>query len=504
MRAGIQLFAHLLTPAARRFEAALQDPQAAQQRVQAWICDRLIASPYGQSLGIRSLADWEKIPIVDYEALRPWIFPTASVPPDLPHSRLTPDPVLFYERTAGTQGAAKWIPYTPALRRSFNHLFCVWAQDLIRQGPTFSRGKLYFCISPQFAGSSSALQDDSAYLDGWLRWLLRPFWVGVDLDTPFASVAAFQHQLAISLLQEAHLEIISIWSPSFLPLLLDYIQTHQVSLRREANLSPRRDRLLAATPIPWTELWRDLKLISCWDSVASADPADSLRSRFPGVLVQGKGLLATEAPMTVPLLAAHGYVPLLDEVFFEFQDPQGNLHRLHQLQGGQDYTIILSQKGGLYRYNIGDRVRVSHFYQQTPCLEFLGRTAGVSDLVGEKLTETFVQQILAQVPLADGQFRCLAPVLTSPPHYWLLLDRSDRPAPAIAALLDTALCQNPQYHHARQLGQLAPPRVLIHPTLPGRLIQCWIAAGKVWGDLKHPLLLTTPLPAEWCMALLAD
>ncbi|MDJ0694669.1 GH3 auxin-responsive promoter family protein [Mastigocoleus sp. MO_188.B34] len=34
---------------------------------------------------------------------------------------------------------------------------------------------------------------------------------------------------------------------------------------------------------------------------------------------------------------------------------------------------------------IGDRVRVTHFYQSTPCLEFLGRTQEISDLVGEKL-----------------------------------------------------------------------------------------------------------------------
>ena len=42
-------------------------------------------------------------------------------------------------------------------------------------------------------------------------------------------------------------------------------------------------------------------------------------------MVQGKGLLVTEAPMTIPLISAQGCVPVLDEVFFEFEDESGKL-----------------------------------------------------------------------------------------------------------------------------------------------------------------------------------
>ena len=63
----------------------------------------------------------------------------------------------------------------------------------------------------------------------------------------------------------------------------------------------------------------------------------------------------------------------------------------------REYDIVLTQHGGLYRYRIGDRVRVTRFYQATPCLEFVGRSDAVCDLTGEKLHERF-----ASLPGASG------------------------------------------------------------------------------------------------------
>src|SRR5207253_1141539 len=71
-----------------------------------------------------------------------------------------------------------------------------------------------------------------------------------------------------------------------------------------------RLRLLRADPIPWDQLWPALKLLSCWTDGSSGLFVDSLSRRFPGVLLQGKGLLATEAPITIPLIYAPAPVPL--------------------------------------------------------------------------------------------------------------------------------------------------------------------------------------------------
>lgn len=460
IRSWIKAFGYLLAPASKRFHTALAQPQQAQKRVQRRLVKQLRACEYGQQFNIRSLEDWHQLPIVSYEDLQPWIERST-----LRSSPLTPKRILFYEPTSGSSGPIKQIPYTRSLRRSFNHLFCVWAHDLIMYGPKFSKGKLYFSITPSFSKTSSqGTTDDTDYLDSWLRWLLKPFLViAASAKTP----EAFKENLAKTLLQTKDLEIISVWSPSFLTAQLDYIQARVPS------------------DISFSDRWPHLKLISCWDSATAADSAEGLRQHFPDVLIQGKGLLATEAPMTVPLIAAKGQVPLLDEVFFEFEDAKGDIYELHQLSEGETYEVIVSQMGGLYRYRMGDRVQVTHYFLKTPCLKFVGRGKDISDLVGEKLHIQFVSDVIDRLDLAGSQFQSLTPVLEPKAHYALLLDSAEADCEKIAQQLETLLCQSYHYRLARSLDQLAPARVVISANIAEQLAAKKCESGQRWGDIKH-------------------
>lgn len=495
MRLIIKLFAKLLTPAANRFHSALKNPQASQQAVQKDILQRLLKSEYGKSLNIKSVADWHRIPIVAYHDIEKWILQQKENNQPI----LTSENIIFYEKTSGSRGAAKLIPYTKSLRSSFSQMFCVWAHDLIVHGANFSTGKIYFCISPQLGKKEDpkvGLSDDSEYLDGWLKWFLSPFLISPRGLNSLGD-AEFKNRLSQALLLSENLEIISIWSPSFLKVILDYIQTNRTEILSEISdrLSPQRRQLLLGVEIPWMLVWGELKLISCWDSANAADGAEFLRSLFPNVLVQGKGLLATEAPMTIPLIPARGCVPMLNQVFFEFEDADGKIHRLHEVEIGGVYEIILSQKGGLYRYRIGDRIRVTHFYLNTPCLQFLGRTQEISDLVGEKLHSEFVRQVLDSLPLQGTFFKSLVPV-KQPQHYILLLESAKVHPQELAQLLDDALQQSPQYRHARLLNQLQPVRVLVSSRIPEIIALFKTRSGKKWGDLKHDILSTTPIDEE--------
>ncbi len=501
MRLIIQLFGKLLSPASGRFHNALGNPQLAQQRVQEEICKNLVNSEYGRFLKINDIQNWQNIPIVEYYEIENWIVKGK----DNKKSLLTSDEILFYEKTSGSRGAAKLIPYTKSLRRSFNQMFCVWADDLIKNAPQLCTGKIYFCISPNLTPSEDkeqeiGLADDSQYLDGWLRWLLSPFLVSPRGLNRLDDAEKFKHQLSQALLIAEDLEIISIWSPTFLKVILDYIQIHRQRLTRELGnriSQERRQILLEYGEIPWNLIWKHLKLISCWDSVNAADGAGFLRDLFPNVLVQGKGLLATEAPMTIPLIAAGGYVPVLDEVFFEFEDEQGKIYLLHELEKGRIYEIILSQKGGLYRYRIGDRIRVTHFYKATPCLEFMGRNREVSDLVGEKLHAAFVRQVVDSLSITEANFKTMVPVKKPQEHYLLFLDKTNTEPTIIAEKLDLALQNSPHYRHARLLGQLQPARVIVNPHIQEIITLSQISSGKKWGDLKYDILVTTPIMEEF-------
>ena len=492
MRWLVKGLGHLLSPISRRFYRALTQPQVAQREVQQRLIKHLQHCEYGHSFGIQSCDDWQRLPIVQYDDLKPWIARSRAQP----HQPvLTPEPIRFYEPTSGSSGPVKHIPYTRSLLGAFNHLFCLWAHDLITHGPAFSTGKLYFSISPSFTGQSTVspgTHNDSDYLAPWLRGLLRAFWV---MPPGAQTPSAFKENLARILLTTEALEIISIWSPSFLTAQLNYIYTHRQRLQHvlQDHLSSERSRLLRQGDMDWSRLWPQLKLISCWDSVTAADGAAGLRSQFPNVLVQGKGLLATEAPMTLPLMAAEGYVPLLDQVFFEFEDSRGQCLQLHQLAVGQEYEVIVSQTGGFYRYRMGDRVRVTHRFLDAPCLQFLGRGQAVSDLVGEKLHFQFVSSVLDHLDLPVGCFQSVVPVCQPTHHYVLLLSHCDREVSGLAQQFEQALCQSFHYHLARQLGQLAPARVVVSATIAEQLSALRAQAGQRWGDIKHPRLTVVPI-----------
>jgi hypothetical protein len=506
MRQIIKIFGQLLAPTANRFLNLLKEPQAAQRSIQKKIFYRFSSSKYGNSLGIKAVENWSQIPIIKYQDIEDLIWQELATKKSL----LTSEKIIFYEKTSGSRGPAKLIPYTNSLRSSFNQMFCIWAHDLIVKGLPLSTGKIYFCISPQIVNSTSdssdssvGLQDDSEYLDRWLKWLLSYFVILPAKVNQTPNVEEFKHSLAKTLLKTEDLEIISIWNPSFLKVHLDYIQTHQFRLHGELKnqISAKRQTLLLEPQIPWPEIWPELKLISCWDSANAAEQAQFLRSLFPNVMVQGKGLLATEAPMTIPLIAAGGCVPLLNEVFFEFEDRHGKIYQLHELEIGSTYEIIISQKGGLYRYRIGDRIRVTHYYFNTPCLEFIGRTETTSDLVGEKLHEDFVSDVLGDLQLEGTFFKTLVPVTQPTPHYILLLDRANRSVDLIAQELDEKLKRSHHYQYARLLGQLLPARVLVSPQIPDLVTAYYISLGRKWGDIKHQILVNKAIDVEFLKQL---
>jgi hypothetical protein len=215
-------------------------------------------------------------------------------------------------------------------------------------------------------------------------------------------------------------------------------------------------------------------------------------------------LLATEAPMTFPLIEAGGFVPLAGEVFYEFFDDRGNVSLLHELEAGREYEIVVTQKGGLYRYLIGDKIRVTHFYEATPCFEFTGRSDAVSDLVGEKLNETFAQSCLSKLPLGSSRFQALLPVMPERArcHYVLVVDELPACSSSIESQLDEALCEAYHYRTARRLGQLDAARLRVTPRARDAYYDYFISKGMKWGDIKHQYLVRDIKDAANLMAML--
>lgn len=141
------------------------------------------------------------------------------------------------------------------------------------------------------------------------------------------------------------------------------------------------------------EWWPDLKLISCWTQGPSATYLPFIEELFPGVEIHGKGLLSTEAVTTVPV--GESYPLAYHSHFFEFLSDCGDVYPCWELEQNRCYEVVQTTAGGLVRYRSGDWVRVTDFYGDVPCLEFLTRD-GVCDHFGEKLSFRFLRDSLSE------------------------------------------------------------------------------------------------------------
>jgi hypothetical protein len=516
-----------LAPEARAFERALGAPAAAQDAVLRRLVAGLAGTQYGRAHGLGAAdghaAFAARLPVVTYDDLRPWVErqmrETAPV--------LVPGPVRVWEKTSGSAGPAKYVPYPAALRRSFGRLFRLWLADLLSHGPSLESGRTWISVSPRLgppetvaAGAPVGLDSELDHVDGALRALLAPFmvvppWVGRMRDPE-----SVKRVLACALVA-GRCEVLSVWSPAFLLALLDWIGRHRALVAADLRAGavsveggslrlpppvPGVLRALGSEPIPWRRVLSELKLVSCWADGPAAALAAELARALPEVPIQGKGLLATEAPLTVPWTAAGGCVPLLHEVFLEFADESGATCRLHELSAGAEYSLIVTQAGGLARYRIGDRVRVSAFHRGTPVLAFVGREGLVSDMVGEKLDERFVRAELDALPLIPGGFRMLLPSRRpgAPARYVLLVDRAavaaGAPVVDLAGRLDGRLQRAHRYREARLLGQLDPPQIVVLPSAQDRLLDAIEAAGTPRGAVKPASMVRDPALAERLLA----
>ena len=95
---------------------------------------------------------------------------------------------------------------------------------------------------------------------------------------------------------------------------------------------------------------------------------------FPISLLEPKQPYYVEAPILIKAPQTEHCLPFLPEVFFEFIDDQKKIFRVHELAKNKIYGVIVSQKSGLYRYQLNTKVQVSKGYRNTPSFKVVHDT----------------------------------------------------------------------------------------------------------------------------------
>jgi hypothetical protein len=365
---------------------------------------------------------------------------------------------------------------------------------LARQQPSILFGPAYWSITPpnqpaekETSAVPIGFADDASYLGGVKSRLVRSAMISPGGFNAATSLDEFRFRSLLCLLRQRDLRLISVWHPSFLTLLLDALPNHWNEIVKQISLenTNRARELEHADSHKPGSLWPLLCVISCWGDAHAELSLDDVRRRFPNVLVQPKGVLATEAFVTIPIGGCHPVA--VRSHFFEFIDEQGRVHRVHELREQETYEVVVTTAGGLWRYRMHDQIQVTGFLGKTPSLRFIGRRGNVSDLFGEKLSEVFVARAI-QKTLADcdvkPQFALLAPDEDAAGWHYTLYAEGTLPDTA-AGTLDCILRQNPHYDHCRGLGQLRPVRVF-RITGHGyeKMAIRMVAEGKRLGEIK--------------------
>jgi len=506
-------------PESAKFRYSTRRLEETQRRRLTDLLSKNCSSRFGRKYdfgSIRSVEEFQsRVPMMDETTLRAYADEIADGHKDV----LFPGLPDCLQPTSGSTAGSKLIPYSRALRREYQAGIAPWVADMFWRYPQLLSGSAYWSISP--AGHHSrqtrgglriGFEDDSEYLSPIFRRLLgRTLAVPAEVSQ-IEDMDSFRYVTLIFLLKAGNLSFVSIWNPTFLTLLVKPLEGWFLAITDDI----RRGTLHPPTRLPdclfealsrrlggpdakrageldriyreragnskslFRKIWPRLRVISCWADAAAQMPAEQLKDFFPEADILPKGLMATEGVVSIPKTGLSAGVLAIRSHFYEFlpEDGEGPVTAWN-LRTGCRYSVMLTTGGGLYRYQLNDRVEVTGFLNQCPLLKFVGRAANVSDLYGEKLHEAHVVEVLEQLFKEESprpSFTLLAPDAEEG-RYALYIAGDARPSSEkIAqwrALMESELCKNFHYDYCRRIGQLSP--VEIH----------WIEQGSTFASQRY-------------------
>jgi hypothetical protein len=490
------------------------------------------ATKFGRTHHFEALsmvADFQTLPLSEYEDYDDSVEALKAGN----HGILTRDSVDLLQPTSGSPAASKLIPYTRSLKAEFKAAVDPWIASMYLAHPSLLWGRHYWSISPDTLGPTDAsskvrigFADDTEYLGGVQRFLAQALFAAPPEISQVTNHEAFEYLTLLFLCREKNLRLISVWHPSFLTVLLKALPHHFPSIihdiesgaiKAEIKLDSELRRIFVSRVRPDAKraqelrqldvltyaglgaIWPHLTLISCWMDGISEPWLTELITCFPQATIQGKGLTATEGIVSFPIGGSGRTICAVRSHFLEFiHTATRKVYCAWELEEGQEYSVVLTSGGGLYRYRLHDVVRVTGHDHQAPCLKFIARDNLVSDLVGEKLNARHVEESIRSLEKElDFRFRfaMLAPVEEDGNASYALYVQSDEgSAPdfrCVRQLMEAELDRNYHYKHARSLSQLRRLKVFrIDCSQDADAIyrRHWLERGAKHGEIKFNAL----------------
>jgi GH3 auxin-responsive promoter len=516
------------TPVLAAFELLLRDPRAAQEETLRAILRRHAGTEYGRRYdfgAVDGLADYQaRVPVVTYDDLGPLVRRMMAGEASV----LVDGVASYFSTTSGSSAAPKFIPGTQQTILAGGEAILARNAYLQRDHPGVLAGRPLFVV-----GSASEGRTDSGVTYGAMTGFGYHVGHAGFRSTPFpyevftlSDYAARYYCILRLALAEGDLSALCVYNPSTLLVLLQTARREWDGLLDDIAGGRLREGLalpddVRAAMAPWLEprperahalrplrdfgprdWWPRLAALLCWKGGSAGFYLRELRASLDGLPVRDLGIVASEAMLTIAVDdVTAGGVLLPTTGFFEFvpmDDDQAPPRGAWQLDRGADYRVLVTTHGGLYRYDLGDVVRVEGRHLEMPVLSFLHRAGRVHSFTGEKLTET--QVTLAVGAAADRCGVTLAgftaiPTWDVPPRYQVCAEAAGAPSwlhlrqlvHQIEAELQAA---NIEYASKRESGRLDRVELLL--VRPGSFEKLRRARGQ---DAQYKETHLSPVPA---------
>ncbi|XP_071501680.1 uncharacterized protein [Diadema antillarum] len=525
----------------RKLLELCKNPMHHQERLLREIIKRNGPTVYGRDhrlMEVNSLEQFRRQhPLTSYEHFRSYVNRMVEGERDvLIHGLPT-----SYIRTTGTTGKSKYIPQINRMRL-ISHAMAIMSfvyNDLYQVGTL--KKTLYFYVAPEILKTKSGVDIETG------ATIPEGYDLGLSgFSTPPAGykITTLHEALYVQLLfglLDPDIGAMVLGFVHFLESAMKMLETNWKQLVydiKHGTLNPtlklpaKIRRQLSedltrhgADPKRATQLEKEFEkgfhriVKRIWPSIPGVHGIDSSGSwpRISQTYAEGLPLITlvygcSEAFMCVspgPKVLKSGYLPFVDRILFEFiREQDMGLDKpktffLNEVEKGQNYEIVVTQGFGLYRYRLGDVVRIEDFYENAPVIEFLYRTGQMLNLRFEKLDQTLVlESVRAAVNRWPG--RCMlefavaeSTILTQDcpvaepdevaPYYLFFIELLETGKPLSDAeqrAIDEELrLRNSDYERLRREVSISHPRVLV--VRPG-----------TFDDLKDYLLENTGATAN--------
>ncbi len=466
----------------RKINAWASNPIATQEKVFKFLIDAAQYTDFGNDHHFDTIHSHEdfikKVPIRDYEALRPYIDRVVAGESDI----VWPGKPLYFAKTSGTTSGAKYIPLTKDSMRTHpdtarNAILCYIAET----GKTsFVDGKMIFLQgSPEVEekngiklGRLSGIV--AHYVPNYLQKNRLPSWETNCIDDWETKVDAIVDETI-----DKDMTIIS-GIPS-------WVQMYFEKLIKKSNK-------------PIGELFKNFNLF-----IYGGVNYEPYRAKFENLI--GRRVDSIELyPASEGFFAFQdkqdekGMLLQLDSgIFYEFVKADSFFEEnpiritLKDVEIGVNYVMIISTSAGLWGYNIGDTV----IFTATKPYRIVvsGRIKHFISAFGEhvigKEVEQALQEAIKGTEMRINEFT-VAPQITPteglPYHEWFIeFENDDGDMYAFAKAIDASLQSQNSYYFDLIEGNVLQP-LKISKVVSGGFNEYMKSIGKLGGQNKIPRL----------------